>query len=101
MSDPRFARFKTDPRFRKIRKEESKVVLDERFKSVLEGDNKQKGKGRVDKYGRSLADTHEKDNLRRFYRLENEEEEKDEPEPSLGPDYALLYHSPPSDMTVV
>ena len=39
----------------------------------------------MDKYGRALADTHEKDTLRRFYRLENEEEE----EPlRAGPDYA-------------
>lgn len=44
--------------------------------------------GRVDKYGRPLADTHETDSLRRFYRLENED---DQPGPSEGPsviDYA-------------
>ena len=32
----------------------------------------------MDKYGRQLTDTHESDNLRRFYRLENEEEEGEE-----------------------
>ena len=41
--------------------------------------------GRVDKYGRPLTDTHEEDNLRRFYRLENEDD--DEPAPK-GLDYA-------------
>jgi len=78
MSDPRFTKLKTDPRFRRIRRKESKVVVDERFKSVFdEGKGKKnKGKGRVDKYGRVLSDNHEQDNLRRFYRLENEEDEK-------------------------
>ncbi|KAF9822120.1 hypothetical protein IEO21_00114 [Rhodonia placenta] len=98
MSDPRFARFKTDPRFRRIKKDEGKVVVDERFKGVFDADKKKKkGKkdkvltqnscqDRVDKYGRPLADTHEQDNLRRFYRLEDEE--KSQPEATTGPDYA-------------
>ncbi|KAH8100655.1 hypothetical protein BXZ70DRAFT_989113 [Cristinia sonorae] len=89
MSDPRFARLKSDPRFRSIRKQNAKVVVDDRFKSVFSDSKKKKkqhhSKGRVDKYGRPLADTHEEDNLRRFYRLENEEE--DEPA-AKGPDYA-------------
>jgi len=42
MADPRFARFKTDPRFRKIKKNDHKVVVDERFKSLFEDDNKSK-----------------------------------------------------------
>ncbi|KAF5374810.1 hypothetical protein D9758_000334 [Tetrapyrgos nigripes] len=85
MSD-RFARLKSDPRFRRPKKHSNKVTIDERFKSVFEGTkNKRKGKasGRVDKYGRALSDTHDEDNLRRFYRLENEDEEA----PS-APDYA-------------
>ncbi|KAI0815044.1 hypothetical protein BC629DRAFT_1588722 [Irpex lacteus] len=80
MSDPRFAKLKNDPRFRRIRKKEDKVVVDDRFKGIFdEGDGKKKkgkGKGRVDKYGRPLSDTHEQDNLRRFYRLENEDEKQ-------------------------
>ncbi|KAI0094824.1 hypothetical protein BDY19DRAFT_901921 [Irpex rosettiformis] len=95
MSDPRFAKLKTDPRFRRIRKKEAKVVLDDRFKSILdEGDGKRKkkggkGKGRVDKYGRPLSDTHEQDNLRRFYRLENEDgEQQEDAAPKLVVDYA-------------
>lgn len=42
-NNPRFARLRTDPRFRKPKKQSSKVVLDERFKSLLsnEGDNQQ------------------------------------------------------------
>ncbi|KAF9651854.1 hypothetical protein BDM02DRAFT_3202011 [Thelephora ganbajun] len=74
MSDPRFARFKTDPRFRKIKKNDHKVVVDERFKSIFQEDKKtkkRKSKGRVDKYGRKLVDDKDKDDLRRFYKPEN------------------------------
>ena len=47
MSDPRFARLKSDPRFRRPKKHQSKVVVDDRFKSIFEDDKKQgkKGKG--------------------------------------------------------
>ncbi|KAG2149663.1 hypothetical protein BD769DRAFT_1343625 [Suillus cothurnatus] len=99
MSDPRFARLKTDPRFRRPKKHNSKVVVDERFKGIFDEDkvgkktSKQKGKGkeklgRVDKFGRKISETHEKDNLRRFYRLEHEEEEEAEVPTSTIPDYA-------------
>jgi hypothetical protein len=37
---------------------------------------------RVDKYGRQISNTHDQDNLRQFYRLENEQEE------GSAPDYA-------------
>ncbi|GJE99497.1 hypothetical protein PsYK624_157610 [Phanerochaete sordida] len=90
MSDPRFARLKNDPRFRRIRKKEDKVVVDERFKDIFDdGKGKKKskkGKGRVDKYGRPVSETHDQDNLRRFYRLEGEEEL--DPEAPKRPDYA-------------
>jgi hypothetical protein len=36
MPDPRFTKLKDDPRFRKPRKKENKVVLDERFSAVLD-----------------------------------------------------------------
>jgi hypothetical protein len=43
MSDPRFARLRTDPRFRRPKKHQSKVVVDERFREIFE-DDKTKGK---------------------------------------------------------
>lgn len=55
MSDPRFAKLKTDPRFRRIRKKEAKVVVDDRFKSIFDQDDgkkKKKGKGK----GAHIAD---------------------------------------------
>ncbi|KAG6885584.1 hypothetical protein C0993_012586 [Termitomyces sp. T159_Od127] len=70
MSDPRFARLKSDPRFRRPRKKQAKVLIDDRFKSVFAQEVPKKS-GRVDKYGRPLTDTHEEDNLKRFYRLDN------------------------------
>ncbi|KAJ6621688.1 hypothetical protein B0H10DRAFT_969749 [Mycena sp. CBHHK59/15] len=78
--DDRFARLRSDPRFRRPRKEKSKVLVDDRFKGVFTPQIK---KGRVDKYGRAISGTHEHENLRRFYRLENED---DIPVPP--PDYA-------------
>ena len=44
MSDPRFARLKSDPRFRRPKKKSQKVVIDERFKSVFANDKKKSGK---------------------------------------------------------
>ncbi|KAG9309208.1 hypothetical protein JVU11DRAFT_10922 [Chiua virens] len=109
MSDPRFASLKTDPRFRRPKKSQSKVVLDDRFKDLLGDEKKGKKKSRkqagacntsecrllryltvnhspcvptiarVDKYGRTVAETQEKDDLRRFYRLEAEDGEVEEP----------------------
>jgi len=42
MSDPRFARLKSDPRFRRPKKKNTRVVIDERFKGVFEQDKKKK-----------------------------------------------------------
>ncbi|KAG8680946.1 pre-rRNA-processing protein esf1, partial [Ceratobasidium sp. 394] len=81
MSDPRFVRLRTDPRFRKPRRTQNKVVVDQRFKSLLghnddetekKGKGKDHGKARIDKYGRKISKTQDKDNLRRFYRMEDE-----------------------------
>ncbi|KAJ6575055.1 hypothetical protein B0H19DRAFT_1021865 [Mycena capillaripes] len=79
--DSRFARLRSDPRFRRPRKEKSKVVVDDRFKGVFAPQTK-KGR-RVDKYGRPISEKHEHENLRRFYRLEDESAV-----PAPAPDYA-------------
>ncbi|CAE6335801.1 unnamed protein product, partial [Rhizoctonia solani] len=77
MSDPRFARLKSDPRFRKPRRAKNKVVVDSRFKSLLGEEEDASGKviqkARVDKYGRKISKSKDKDNLRRFYRLDEDE----------------------------
>ncbi|KDQ12856.1 hypothetical protein BOTBODRAFT_134036 [Botryobasidium botryosum FD-172 SS1] len=99
-SDTRFSRLKTDPRFRRPKKQSTKVVVDQRFKSIFEGDKKGKGKDKgagkgkgsgkasVDKYGRKISANHDRDNLRRFYQLEDDEAEGEEGGSSRAPDYA-------------
>ncbi|KAF9234181.1 hypothetical protein BU15DRAFT_90074 [Melanogaster broomeanus] len=63
-------------------KQQSKVVIDERFKNLLDDGKKGKKKGkanggRVDKYGRTVSERQETDDLRRFYRLEREGQNTD------------------------
>ncbi|KAJ3494664.1 hypothetical protein NLJ89_g10760 [Agrocybe chaxingu] len=77
MSDARFARLKTDPRFRRPKTKQTKVVIDERFKSVFKQDKKQNAGRKVDKYGRAISDTHEQEDLKRYYRLQDDVEDDD------------------------
>ncbi|PVF93492.1 hypothetical protein CPB86DRAFT_790053 [Serendipita vermifera] len=67
----RFARLKTDPRFRKPKKHAVKVQIDPRFSSVLLKEDKfgNKSKVKVDKYGRKRGKADEQDTLRNFYQL--------------------------------
>ncbi|KAL1720744.1 hypothetical protein EV715DRAFT_196489 [Schizophyllum commune] len=88
MSDPRFARLRTDPRFRKVKRKEDKVVVDERFKGLFA---QEKGKSRierVDKYGRSVSSKKDQDDLNRYYRLERGEDDEILVGSKPGPDYA-------------
>lgn len=81
--DPRFARLTTDPRFIRPSKASQKVVVDERFKSLL-GDDKD-GKDsldsnvRVDKYGKKVGKEKVKKDLRAFYRLDGKQEKGKKP----------------------
>ncbi|KAH7102151.1 hypothetical protein BKA62DRAFT_700356 [Auriculariales sp. MPI-PUGE-AT-0066] len=86
MSDARFARLKTDPRFRRPKKVQNKVVVDDRFKSLFD-EPQSGGSKRVDKYGRKVSKNKDRENLRRFYRLGDEDKEEGS---STGarPDYA-------------
>lgn len=43
----RFARLKSDPRFRRPRRKDAKVVVDDRFKSVFQDSSKKGKKGRT------------------------------------------------------
>ncbi|KAJ7596979.1 hypothetical protein C8J56DRAFT_1011547 [Mycena floridula] len=86
-SDTRFARLKSDPRFRRPKKTKSKVVLDERFHSVLAQEKKAAKSKRVDKYGRPLSRNQNPDDLKRFYRIDSASQQPGEQDPEL-PDYA-------------
>ncbi|TDL28603.1 hypothetical protein BD410DRAFT_760012 [Rickenella mellea] len=85
MSDPRFARLRTDPRFRRPKKLQTKVAVDDRFKNIFDKDSKAKRKNHVDKYGRKTSTNVAKEDLRRFYRLKDD---ADDEEASRRPDYA-------------
>ncbi|CDU23795.1 related to ESF1-18S rRNA factor, nucleolar protein involved in pre-rRNA processing [Sporisorium scitamineum] len=100
-TDPRFAKVHTDPRFLKPKRDDTKVVVDERFKGLFEDDKSKKGK-KTDKYGRKIAKGQsDADQMKRFYRLEDddldpakadledeEEEDSDEDADGAGVDYA-------------
>lgn len=80
-TDPRFAKLHTDPRFVRPKASKSKLVLDDRFKSLLDPSSSQASSStaapgpKVDKYGRKRKDGGDGEDLRRYYRLEKEEEE--------------------------
>lgn len=67
--DPRFARLATDPRFLRPSKASQKVVIDDRFKSLLEGDEAE-DIAKVDKYGKKVDKGKNKQALKSFYRLD-------------------------------
>ncbi|CDZ98668.1 Uncharacterized conserved protein [Phaffia rhodozyma] len=92
--DARFASVQSDPRFRKPKQSKLKVELDDRFKSILD-DGKVGGKGdkaKTDKYGRKVTATHNRDQLRKFYRLGQDDklEEKSEAGVPSGSDAPFI-----------
>ncbi|GAA99632.1 uncharacterized protein L969DRAFT_47566 [Mixia osmundae IAM 14324] len=77
VTDARFASLHTDPRFVKPKRASNKIVLDDRFKSLFEPDpttGKASKKRAVDRFGRPLNKDHSQDELRKFYRLDDDEE---------------------------
>lgn len=44
MPDARFARIRTDPRFKKLKKQQKKLIVDARFKPLLKDDDEKKDK---------------------------------------------------------
>ncbi|SNX81499.1 related to ESF1 - 18S rRNA factor, nucleolar protein involved in pre-rRNA processing [Melanopsichium pennsylvanicum] len=71
-TDPRFAKVHTDPRFLKPKRDDTKVIVDERFKGLFEDDKSKKKK--TDKYGRKITKGKtDADQMKRFYRLEDED----------------------------
>eukprot|EP00939_MAST-03C_sp_MAST-3C-sp1_P000718 g718.t1 len=76
VTDPRFQRVHTDPRFRRQRKSQTKVKIDNRFKGMFE-DPDFNVSSKKDKYGRkNLPGKKERESdLRRFYELDEENDE--------------------------
>jgi hypothetical protein len=74
ITDPRFASFTTDPRFRLPSKNHTRTKIDKRFSRMLKDDDFV-NTAKVDRYGRKLNSNKKKEALRRLYRNEDEESE--------------------------
>ena len=78
VSDPRFAKLHTDPRFQRQPKKDQKVAVDKRFAAMFHDDDFADSAG-VDKYGRKVKKEHKTkkadSELSRLYALDAEEEE--------------------------
>lgn len=72
--DQRFARVRRDPRFWEMPEREQKIRIDRRFQAMFR-DERFKVKYTVDKRGRPVNHTSAED-LRRFYKVSEEEEER-------------------------
>lgn len=72
-ADPRFAHIYTDPRFRLPSRKNTHVTIDKRFTRMLRDDDFYR-KASVDRYGRKTPKSRGKEELKRFYRLDDEAE---------------------------
>lgn len=79
ITDPRFAAFATDPRFRLPSKKHTRTKIDKRFSRMLEDDDFS-NTATVDRYGRKISSSGKKKALQRLYQPEEEEEEEEDSE---------------------
>ncbi|KQK15917.1 pre-rRNA-processing protein ESF1 [Brachypodium distachyon] len=77
MEDERFAAARTDPRFRPIRRKESKVALDPRFSSMLTDPMFDSSEAPVDKRGRRRKKGAKENPMLHYYLNQEEGDEKD------------------------
>ncbi|KAJ5214890.1 hypothetical protein N7468_010569 [Penicillium chermesinum] len=79
ITDPRFSNIQSDPRYRLPSKRQTHVKLDKRFAHMLD-DKDFSRNAAVDRYGRKLARDDTKQQLKKFYRLEEDEEDDEDNE---------------------
>ncbi|KAJ5533214.1 hypothetical protein N7494_009766 [Penicillium frequentans] len=77
ITDPRFASIQSDPRYRLPSKRQTHVKLDKRFAHMLD-DKDFSRNAAVDRYGRKLARDDTKQQLKKFYRLDEDDEDHDD-----------------------
>lgn len=77
ITDPRFASFETDPRFRLPSKKHTRTKIDKRFAKLLTDDDFS-STAKVDRYGRKLSNSGKKKALQRLYVPDDEEGEEEE-----------------------
>lgn len=78
MADKRFAALASDPRYRLPSKKQAQTAVDPRFKRLFTDQGFQK-KAAVDRYGRKLKPNSGKKDIEKRFRLEDEDEEDNEP----------------------
>jgi hypothetical protein len=71
--DPRFSSVHNDPRFNLPSRKQIKSNLDSRFKTAIAKDSEFRGEITVDKYGRKISKSSTKEELERYYNLEESE----------------------------
>ncbi|CAE5965793.1 unnamed protein product [Arabidopsis arenosa] len=76
IKDPRFSSAHTDPKFRRIRRRDSKVAIDSRFQLMFNDKRFTTDSAPVDKRGKRRRGGSGKDSLREFYQIEDEDEKK-------------------------
>lgn len=76
-SDARFAAIASDPRYRLPSAKHARVNVDKRFSRMFRDDDFNK-KASVDRYGRRVAEDKGKTDLKRFYRVDGDEEDEDD-----------------------
>ena len=79
ITDPRFANFHTDPRYRLPSKRRHNIQVDKRFSRVLHDDDFAR-KAKVDRYGRPISAQSEKNKLKRLYNFDEDDEPDDDSE---------------------
>lgn len=77
VADPRFANIQSDPRYRLPSKRNTHTKIDKRFARMLEDDDFSKNAA-VDRYGRRLRKDDTKKQLKRFYRLDEADDNEKE-----------------------
>lgn len=77
ISDARFAKFETDPRFRLPSRRKAKTALDKRFAHMLD-DEEFTGTTQIDRYGRKIKSDKKKKALERLYKVADEDEDEED-----------------------
>ncbi len=75
--DERWSAFATDPKFRPVPRKERKVAIDDRFKSMF-SDKRFVNKVKVDKRGRPTKHRSTKEDYKRYYRMQDEQDSDDD-----------------------
>lgn len=93
MVDKRFEKVASDPRFRQIKKDKNKVILDERFVKILDEKSEFGTNIVIDKYGRKLEKSGVEE-LQRYYRLNEKKDESNIDELKIDEQkFALSYNN--------